>query len=204
MPGAGKFIEGRVFDLPNFNNNPTIAPSTLPKDFVEVPNLGYEVHQSKATKNVTKSSVTTGSHPKTHRNFRWLPWIRGKISCVCLHGDDVLTGPFTGCWVVLFEHGGKPWVGHIGTSDNSSDPMTIQAKTAWRAAVDGNLLSPLKAFRPTDLIPTGLKGSPTWYALINSSQEGYSLVMEQTGKVNTDPVRLAKVAPAHGIAQPPF
>jgi hypothetical protein len=84
----------------------------------------YELHESTGLFE-KRSAVAVGKHVKTHRNVRWLPWIPGKISYVDLEGDDMLTGPMSGCYIVVFEFENRIRVGHIGTSQGRDHPDTI-------------------------------------------------------------------------------
>ena len=40
-----------------------------------------------------------GGEAKAHRNFVWLPWLKGLVSEVSPEGFDLFTGPMSGCWI---------------------------------------------------------------------------------------------------------
>lgn len=206
MPG--KFIVGRYLDIPahGFDNNPTPLPAPgAPDHFVSVPALSYEIMESSGI--LTKRSQVAAGHNaiKTHRNFRWLPWIPGKVSYVPLAGDDVFTGPFTGCWVSIFDMGGVQHVGHIGTETDSTTANTRQVRAAWKSAVDGNQIRSIRAFEPTTGVPMRFDGAPTYYALITSAGDMYSVVLTKPFKGgNPLKQKIEVVSLATPVAAPPF
>lgn len=58
---------------------------------------------------------------------RWLPWVPGKVNYANQEGKDVLSGMFTGCWMVAYKEGGDMRVGHMATQTDATD-----CKAAWR------------------------------------------------------------------------
>lgn len=81
------------------------------------------------------SQISQGQHAgKAHRNFRWLHWQKGKITYLPVAGPDILTGPMSGCWVVIFSMAGVNYVAHIGTAAPGS-VETLQVKAAWSTAL---------------------------------------------------------------------
>ena len=74
--------------------------------------------------------------------FRWLPWVSGKINYADMGGKDVLSGMFTGCWMVLYKEGSNR-VGHVATQTDAGD-----CKATWRAHKALNTVSEVKEFRP--------------------------------------------------------
>jgi hypothetical protein len=83
--------------------------------------------------------------------FRWLPWVSGKINYADVGGKDVLSGMFTGCWMVHYTENGSLRVGHVATQPDAGD-----CKAAWRAhkALPG--VSGVKEFRPDIGLPGAL------------------------------------------------
>jgi hypothetical protein len=74
---------------------------------------------------------------------------------VTLAGTDILTGKMSGCWLVIFDYRGVRSAGHIGTDTDPDTPNSIQAKNAWRNAVNNGQITPVAAFKPTAL-PKGI------------------------------------------------
>jgi hypothetical protein len=70
---------------------------------------------------------TIQKQDKEHRNFQWLGWWSGAISQVPRH-RDVLTGPMSGCWVVVYRRNGIEYVAHIGKNkDNKAHSEAVVA-----------------------------------------------------------------------------
>ena len=181
-----KLIVGRYLDIPTWNDVPpaTDGPGS-PAGFTLVDGRNYTLAESEGSGflNTTRTSAVapaTMPHPKAHRNFRWLPWIPGKISYAPLAGTDIFTGPFTGCWVVVFRIGPTVCFGHIGTKTDPMTPESQAVKTAWKDAVRDGAITPLKAMKPTTNIPApqpGDKGAGVIYAVATSTQELAVVVM---------------------------
>ncbi len=115
-----------------------------PPGFTLVDGRNYKLAEAEGLGflNTTRTSVVApalAAHPNAHRNFRWLPWIPGKISYAPLAGSDLFTGPFTGCWVVIFRLGPATCLGHIGTDASPITPNSPQVKAAWNGVVTGGL-----------------------------------------------------------------
>jgi hypothetical protein len=131
------------------------------------------------------SNVAAGPTARVHRNFVWLEWLPGFVSEVATGGIDVLTGPMSGCWIMLYTRGGVQYVGHVGTEDDPNTANSIAAKGAWNAygaaAAPGSItgfdpardwVGPTPAAQGGDVI-----GKPKTYALVTSAFEFYSVVL---------------------------
>jgi len=68
----------------------------------------------------------------TNVEFRWLPYDAGKITCMPLAGGPVWSGPFTGCWFVIFrlKANGQRYVAHLG-KDGTHGAGTRAIAEAW-------------------------------------------------------------------------
>jgi hypothetical protein len=101
--------------------------------------------------------VEAGRHVQADRNFLFYPWIQGKISYVHVtHGQPypVVTGPMSGCWLVIFTMGGQTCFGHIGTFMGKWTAESIQATNSWKVAVGTGKVTIVKAFKPIE--PTSM------------------------------------------------
>jgi hypothetical protein len=167
-PSTGNQVPGG--DLSRF----TLAPGS---EFVIMESTGGRWRIDKRT-----SAVHYAMHMKSHRNFRWLTYVEGEITCLPLAGYPVLTGEFSGCWLAIFQviSTGTMLVAHIGTGGSSNDPRTLAVKAAWRAAVDNNLIRPIRAIHPPVVATASMQGyRPAVYGLVTSSQEMYTMVWQK-------------------------
>jgi hypothetical protein len=148
-----KLVADRFLTLPGFDQSPPPIDPTFPAHFVRALGRIYNVEESESSgpfyHRVKTSQISVGAHAtKGHRTFRWLPWLLGKVSCVPLAGADILTGPMSGCWLVIFQYNGVRHAGHIGTDTSPTSANTLQARAAWRNAVNANRIVPVAAFNP--------------------------------------------------------
>ena len=145
-----KLIVGRYINL----TSPAIA--NIPHnngDFVAQPQCLLTLQQSTTTGSFFKgtkkrqSSVVGGVGAKAHRNFQWLTWLPGAITHVPVGGVDVLTGPMSGCQLVLFNLGAAVQAGHLGT-DVASPAATTAVKNAWNAFANLHPADVVGGFNP--------------------------------------------------------
>jgi hypothetical protein len=53
---------------------------------------------------------------KSGRNFIWVPWMDGAVNYASQQGKDVMSGPFSGCYMIRYKIGGGDWrVAHVHT-----------------------------------------------------------------------------------------
>ncbi|MES2771720.1 MAG: hypothetical protein V4623_07030 [Pseudomonadota bacterium] len=139
-----KLIVNRLINLSLINK--PVLPYTH-GSFVTVATQNY--HLCESTGFHTKSSlIQAGTHPKSHRNFRWLPWLPGAISETTLQEMDVLTGPMSGCWLVKYRNpNGVLCVGHLGT--DIANPLSTQAvNNTWNNFARSNPSAVVGGFNP--------------------------------------------------------
>lgn len=197
-----KLIADRYITLPGFDQSPPPAVANFPTDFAPVSSRTYNIQESTTSgsifsgNRITTSQIATGAHAvKTHRTFRWLPWVLGKVSCCDLSGVDILTGTMSGCWLVVFSYNGKTYAGHIGTDTDPNTDNTKQAKAAWRNAVNNGQIVPIAAFNPVAVPAANLNiknEAPEFYGGFASNGEVYTIVLT-IDKLGGNKRRIAKV-----------
>jgi hypothetical protein len=74
--------------------------------------------------------------PDTGR-FQFLPYIKGKITVVRQADVDVLSGPMSGCWLIMFRWRNSQFVAHVGT-DMEDGIGNFWTKVTWNDFVDKN------------------------------------------------------------------
>lgn len=105
-----KLRRGELFEFPQLGDFPhdgVISKGTLAKNISD---------SSRSTLLAKKSrSLSDGENlVKSHRNFIWLPWANGGINYVESNGKDVLSGPFSGCYMIRYKHANGAWrVAHV-------------------------------------------------------------------------------------------
>jgi len=188
-----KLIVGRYLDLPDlFKEMASPQKPTFPSHFVEssypILNIAQSETEGILGSGRRISSIQTGAHAtKAHRTFRWLSYVKGKVTYLPYAGADILTGRMSGCWISVFKHGGVDYVAHIGTDDFPDTPNSKQAKKAWRDAEASKAITLVRAFNPvgTDLSNKALekRDKPKeFYAAVESSGTGgfFTVVLGNT------------------------
>jgi hypothetical protein len=131
---VGRFIH---FTRPSWPGGAPPA-AQIPALFATQPQQLLNIAES--TGIFTKTSgVTAGAHPnvnKPWRTFSFLSWLPGSISEVQTGTSDVLTGPMSGCDLVLYNRGGARYAGHLGTDvsvtpGDAKDLANLSIKGVW-------------------------------------------------------------------------
>lgn len=174
-----KMIVGRYLNL---HTLPQLAHLPPPGGFFATPNTHYYLDQS----HKAGGKRTSGYHHvpapevrKAHRNFRWLPWAAGSITELRIPGVEVLSGPFSGCWLTVYLRGGQYYVGHVGTSEQAA--ATAAVKLTWNTTMvahPGNVLAAFNPFRPYRHVqPPAQEGEITFrvYAVVTNSFRCYAI-----------------------------
>lgn len=109
---------------------------------------------------------------RPERNFIWLSYWPGHITYTpWVRGQAIVTGPMSGCYLVVFRTKLGRFLGHIGTDSNSAE-NTATVKSAWRKAVDSKLLTLEDAFKPQ------MKGGTTLGALSANGRNFYEVDLD--------------------------
>jgi hypothetical protein len=199
-----KLIVGRYLNLPNNVVMPPIVNLAAVGSFQLV--ALTTVHIEESTGVFTKTSgVTQGLSQKGHRNFRFLPWLSGRISEADLQVTDVLTGPMSGCWLVTYRKpNGVIHCGHLGT-DVASQEKTDAVNNTWNNWATVNAADVIGGFNPfrwwnaNHALPVAKQGEnaiPRFFGLYTTTGEYYTMVTFQV-LANPSLLRIA------GIRQTP-
>ncbi|WP_270939139.1 hypothetical protein [Falsiroseomonas oryzae] len=126
-------------------------------------------------------------------NYNWLPWLPGQVSVTAFTENGLITGPMSGCYIVVFKDPAAPatfpvMVAHIGTYNLPDSEQSIAAKTAW-AGLKGKIGASniLYSFNPTSKTnltdaaiaatftpATAALGAPDFYAAVEKAAPGYN------------------------------
>ncbi len=140
-----KLIEGRYIHLPT---SVLVPVQYLPGAFINQPVKQMTLQESTSFANTKKSNMVGGMGNKAHRNFQLLDWYPLAISQVPLYGLDVLTGPMSGCWLMIYRIDGQDYVGHVGTNGNAPPEHNQRVKEEWNAFAQQNNVDVIAGFRP--------------------------------------------------------
>jgi hypothetical protein len=145
-------------------------------------------------------------HRQGHRNFAWLPYRPGWTTFTALDGFDVLSGPFSGCRMLLCEVNGVRQVYHIGTLNAADTPESLRAKRAMHAHLNDADVTYITGFSPFSNyvpMPDGLPGEsviPRVLGLVTDDGDIFSILMrKQAGEGNM--FRVVDVQPGRAITR---
>lgn len=122
-----KLKVGRFIDFRFPQQVPPGGPQNPAVFYTAQPNL---MNIGESSGHFTKTSdVGVGAHAsKAWRTFSWLPYWTGSIAEIAMGGNDVLTGPMSGCDLVLYQRAGVLYAGHLGTDrDHPAETLRVKA-----------------------------------------------------------------------------
>lgn len=146
------------------------------------------------------------------RPYMWLPYVTGKTNFVALGTHPVLSGPFSGCYMIEYQQGGVHKICHVATPE---------AKATWNTFVLAPNVTVLRGFRPSDhaalsapLPAPGGTGDCAAYAIFGlmTATEMYALFCYKQQVANTvsnSRFRIASIAgpvvslPVHSLTNLP-
>jgi hypothetical protein len=95
------------------------------------------------------SQIISGENQaKVHRNFQWLGYYGGAVSQVAFDNLDVLSGNFSGCWMMVYKMLGVTYVCHVGTVDDPAHAKSVAAKKGWVDFANANRDAIQRGFNP--------------------------------------------------------
>jgi hypothetical protein len=179
---------------------PGVPPAaTIPAQFVKQSKQFLNIQESTkhtlpSGKTRRSSDVVVGQHAvKGHRTFGWLTWLPGSITYVNMAGHDVLTGPMSGCDLVMFRQGAKICAAHLGT-DIGAIAGNAAVKTLWNNFAVAHPADVIGGFNPfNDVNPwipaqkaDDAAGPPVYYGVYTTTHRFYTLVLYAQKTSNTD------------------
>lgn len=116
------------------------------------------------------------------QEFLILPYAPGGINFTGTTGLDVLSGPFSGCWMARYKLKGAYNVCHVATPE---------CNTKWAELKQSGEITEVTEFKPAnalmELAGSGFKftSGPQTYGLVTSTGQFQSLLCYPNGKVLT-------------------
>jgi hypothetical protein len=199
-----KFIVGRflTFSKAIMMTKMAVQDGTM----VDQPPKFCSIEQSVSSgmfSNKTKTSgIAAGLNQKVRRNFNFLTFYPGVVTQTTLDQADVLTGPMSGCWIMLYKDNGVVKVGHVGTFMTPDNPKSVAAKAAWTqfaAAHPDDLVggfNPFTYWKESGFPPKEQHdGGSDVYALVTSARRFFSIYLYKQHGGTPNRYRIAGVQP---------
>jgi len=140
--------------------------------------VGDSAKQKLETKSTRVRTSAAGSNlVKTHRNYTWLPWATGAVNYADGQGQDVLSGAFSGCFMIRYKEAGGNWrVAHVSTGDGTD------ARPAWNALAGQPGFQVSHGFKPYDLgrdqgLHAGMTGAFRFLGLITTAGDCWHFIV---------------------------
>lgn len=186
-----KLVVGRFLTMPLATVVTAIAgpEGTVVDQPPKVSSIEQSVSSGGLFSRTKTSGIVAGQNQKARRNFNFLTYIPGLVTQTPLAGVDVLTGPMSGCWIMVYTHEGVTKVGHVGTFLKPTDQKSIAAKAAW-AAFTQQVPAPqlIAGFNPFTHwkergfpLKVGDDGNGSVYALVTTDHRLYSIYLYRQG-----------------------
>lgn len=183
------FTAPQVANIPHNDGDFTAQPQHLMY-------VGEAVKSGKLGSRIKTSDMTPGQHAtKARRNFQWLTWLPGAITHILIGGVDVITGPMSGCDLVIFRQNGAAHAGHLGT-DVDNPARNTAVKNAWNAFATNHHARVIGGFNPLRDWPRnnypahkGKDGQARIFGIYTSNHTFYTLFTYQ--QTDTGHLRVA-------------
>lgn len=157
-----KFLVGQCIKFKDQNvlrQNRVVGPGEFRKDPKVFMSIGFA--KDKGQSGIQTSKIGPLGD-RQDRNFQWLTYSPGYISYVHLNEYDVLTGPMSGCPIVLYTEGPKIYVAHVGTAVGYADENKILFDQ-WSAKIKTPGVKFVASFNPLrHSQPQHLTKPPQW------------------------------------------
>lgn len=177
-------------------------PANQPVGFFKVDSRSYRLRHPVNVGGQSVSPAVEGNHIHAYRNFKWLPWIRGKVAYVPINNRIIVTGEMSGCWLMVFTLNGQACFGHIGTYQDSNHPDTKDAIQAWKIAIRSGQINLVRAFNPV----TVGAATPKTFGAVNAMGQlhtiGLDKVQPPPGFPGAFPYKVLHVTQTAGTPMP--
>ena len=139
-----KLNRGEWFEFPSLNATASAGVVSLG---VAERSIGDSAkHRDGLTPGRVRGSSDGSNAAKTHRNYVWLPWASGAVNYAEAQGKDVMSGAFSGCYMVRYHRGNGSWrVAHVSLGDG------VDSREAWNAHAAENGFHVGCGFKPYDI-----------------------------------------------------
>ena len=186
-----KLVVGRYLNFAQPLQQPTAGAAPAPFGFTPLQPMPLFIQESTGIFTKT-SAVGAGAHAtKGHRDFQWLEYRPGYITEVALT-TDVLTGPMSGCPIVVFRRNGAITVAHVGTVSSTTtlnhvehekDDANRAVLATWNnyaQANQGDMIGGFNPVRSLAHVPPATgndQSAPVVFGVVTTGFQFYSLVL---------------------------
>ena len=139
-----KIAKGGFFTFPHTVPMPGPVFRQNTGSFYEQPacNLQWDDQVKNGDDKTISRTVSPGISGNVSRNFQFLGYYPYVITHLPTNGFDVLSGHFTGCWMILARFGGAEHVFHVGTEyDHEKNKITKEKWNKWAQSHNADIIA---------------------------------------------------------------
>jgi len=164
---AASGTDGAIID------NPLIAHGPMTYD-------GLDGRLYKQTTTNMMAQAQLGLTMGMHIPYSWLAYAPGRTTRLSAAGD-ILTGPMSGCIIATWQQGGKHYVGHVGTTEDTTQNDRVKATFAANMPQNTSGFNPGSGVWNIDApgIMAQITGIKAWIqvALVTTNNQCHSILM---------------------------
>ena len=115
-------------------------------------------------------------------NYDWCDFATGRTARKVIGGNDILTGPMSGCYITRYTSGGANYVGHVGTVGVPSVDAQVKRKFAEAMPQTATGFNPFHAWQ-TDMTAMSQRHGKAmqFCALVTTGGDFYAIAMMPQG-----------------------
>lgn len=115
-------------------------------------------------------------------NYNWCDFATGRTARKPIAGQDILTGPMSGCYITRYAAGGTNYVGHVGTVGVPSVDALVKRKFAAAMPTTATGFNPFKAWH-ADMAAVSQRHAKAmlFCALVTTTGDFYAIAMMPQG-----------------------
>ena len=123
-----------------------------------------------------------GLHMRMAINYDWCDFATGRTARKPIGGNDILTGPMSGCFITRYNSGGTNYVGHVGTVGVPTVDAQVKRKFAAAMPPNATGFNPFRAWQ-TDMVAMSQKHGRAmlFCALVTTTGDFYAIAMMPEG-----------------------
>jgi hypothetical protein len=139
-----KLNRGEWFEFPSLK---ATAAQGVVSIGVEERTIGDSAkHAGGLTKGRVRATAAGANAAKAHRNYVWLPWAAGAVNYAEAQGKDVMSGAFSGCYMIRYHEGNGAWrVAHVSLGEG------VDSRAEWNALAAQAGVHISHGFKPYDI-----------------------------------------------------
>jgi hypothetical protein len=161
------------------NNNGAIVNSTGAAN----PMTYVGLHSLVSPHLLVSPPSTFGLTMRMNIPYDWCDYITGQTAQKLVGGNDILTGPMSGCYITRYNAGHGTCVGHIGTAENPAANTLVKRTFGLNMPDNTTGFNPEAGWPDKDTVAIKHKMALMTFALVTTAGDFYTVLMMPDSKV---------------------